>query len=629
VAYNYQAAVTINGEYNAKQAIQSAAKDLKGLSGVAQGLGSALKALGVAYVVKQQIDMIKATIDLGDHLNDLRQKTGIGVQTLTAFKAAAEDSGMEMGQLEGALRKFSVTVAGANAGNELAVHAFKKLKLEIQDTHGKLKPTGELILEVADKFKKMADGPQKAALAVKLFGRSGADMIPMLNLGRAAIEDLGLQISDDFALRADHFNDTLNAIKRNMEQTKIAAATGLMPALQELADSFNSLSKPTKDSSAAWENVGEVLRQLGVIALGAAGAVATFWSILNTPPRGGDASGPVKVFNSYIDRIKELEKHSNLFGDGKSREATKPSEVAKGKSTADFGDDEATGRAKKELDAIKNLRIELKELNALRELEAQKNSLSSLEFKNREAAIKGASKAERESKDFTSAHSKEYQELTKQVTAAKQATNALAQAQKESFGEGAKSAFKNYLEGAKDVAGQSKKLFESAFNGIEDSLVKWAQGAKLSFSDLAKSIEGDLIRIAIKQAIIQPLMNGAKALFGFADGGIMTSGGPMPLRKYAGGGVADSPQLAMFGEGSKPEAYVPLPDGRNIPVKLEGGMGGGSTSVVVNVSVAGDGSSQTDAAGSEKGKELGKLVANVVKSTIINEKRPGGLLANA
>lgn len=57
----------------------------------------------------------------------------------------------------------------------------------------------------------------------------------------------------------------------------------------------------------------------------------------------------------------------------------------------------------------------------------------------------------------------------------------------------------------------------------------------------------------------------------FADGGIMTPRGPLRLQKYANGGVANSPQLAMFGEGRTPEAYVPLPDGRSIPVKMQGG----------------------------------------------------------
>ena len=68
----------------------------------------------------------------------------------------------------------------------------------------------------------------------------------------------------------------------------------------------------------------------------------------------------------------------------------------------------------------------------------------------------------------------------------------------------------------------------------------------------------------------------------FANGGIMTSAGPVPLRKYANGGVASSPQLAMFGEGSTPEAYVPLPDGRRIPVAMENG---GGKQVVNNITL--------------------------------------------
>jgi hypothetical protein len=56
----------------------------------------------------------------------------------------------------------------------------------------------------------------------------------------------------------------------------------------------------------------------------------------------------------------------------------------------------------------------------------------------------------------------------------------------------------------------------------------------------------------------------------FANGGVMTEFGEVALRKYANGGVANSPQLAMFGEGSMNEAYVPLPDGRSIPVTMSG-----------------------------------------------------------
>ena len=71
---------------------------------------------------------------------------------------------------------------------------------------------------------------------------------------------------------------------------------------------------------------------------------------------------------------------------------------------------------------------------------------------------------------------------------------------------------------------------------------------------------------------------------GFASGGVMTSRGALQLNRYAGGGVADSPQLAMFGEGRTPEAYVPLPDGRSIPVNINVPKGAGSGGPVTNIS---------------------------------------------
>jgi hypothetical protein len=71
------------------------------------------------------------------------------------------------------------------------------------------------------------------------------------------------------------------------------------------------------------------------------------------------------------------------------------------------------------------------------------------------------------------------------------------------------------------------------------------------------------------------------ATINFAEGGIMTPLGAVPLNRYGFGGVALGPQLALFGEGRMAEAYVPLPDGRSIPVTLRsantgrGGVGWG------------------------------------------------------
>ena len=92
----------------------------------------------------------------------------------------------------------------------------------------------------------------------------------------------------------------------------------------------------------------------------------------------------------------------------------------------------------------------------------------------------------------------------------------------------------------------------------------------------------------------------------FEDGGIMTKNGSVPLRKYAMGGIANAPQMAMFGEGSTPEAYVPLPDGRSIPVT----MAGGGNSTTLNVYVAsGTPSEVKRAAGAGARSALGAMGA--------------------
>lgn len=164
---------------------------------------------------------------------------------------------------------------------------------------------------------------------------------------------------------------------------------------------------------------------------------------------------------------------------------------------------------------------------------------------------------------------------------------------KKSWSDGMSEALQNYLSGVQNVAAHSERLFTNAFKNMEDAMVSFVRTGKLDFRSMADSIINDLIRIQIQQNVTQPLaqamapnkdgsggfMNGLKSIFGFADGGIMTNAGPLPLNAYASGGIANSPQLAMFGEGRTPEAFVPLPDGRRIPVAMQGGSG---QSVTVN-----------------------------------------------
>jgi tape measure domain-containing protein len=143
---------------------------------------------------------------------------------------------------------------------------------------------------------------------------------------------------------------------------------------------------------------------------------------------------------------------------------------------------------------------------------------------------------------------------------------------------------------ANSIGDGLSRAFDLLATGTDD----WGASLKEIASGVLKDIAKQLFQIYVIEAAIKALKgifsagtdaagNVAPNLAGFANGGVMTSSGPAPLKRYSQGGIANRPQLALYGEGSKPEAYVPLPDGRRIPVALQGqdkmreAMGAGPT----------------------------------------------------
>lgn len=156
-----------------------------------------------------------------------------------------------------------------------------------------------------------------------------------------------------------------------------------------------------------------------------------------------------------------------------------------------------------------------------------------------------------------------------------------------------------------------------------DYLTTLVMGGKASFKDLANSIIQDLVRIQIQKAMVSAIS--AATSFFFADGGIMSASGPLPLKQYAKGGIANSPQLAVFGEGSMNEAFVPLPDGRSIPVTLSGGAGGAGVQINIEVNQSGEKSS-VNGADSGAWMRMADRVKTVVREELAMQQRPGGSL---
>jgi len=157
-----------------------------------------------------------------------------------------------------------------------------------------------------------------------------------------------------------------------------------------------------------------------------------------------------------------------------------------------------------------------------------------------------------------------------------------------SFEFGWKKAFASYTENATNAAKMGEQAFVSVTQNLETALDRFVQTGKLSFSDLARSIIGDLIKIQLKAQAVS-MFKGLAGLFGFGGGGgsgMFTGstgavGGSIHIGARAGGGDIMGGSPYLVGE-KGPELIVPRGSGTVIPNNQLGSAMGGGPQVVYN-----------------------------------------------
>lgn len=255
-----KARITFEAEDKTRSAIDSVKAGIAGVQGAgeraasffATGFGAA--AAGGLLATAMQI---RAGIDELDRLDETAPKIGLTAQRLAEFGYNAKMSGASTEVLEKGIATLSQKMA---AGDKV----FAAMGVTIHKANGELRATDEVLEEMADKFAGYADGPAKVALASEAMGKSGRELIPMLNQGsegmRKMAEEaraLGLAFGPDSLKQAAEYKDNIDKLQVAAQGAGIAMAERMLPGLIQVTNQMVEGAKQGGVLLGIWRGLAE------------------------------------------------------------------------------------------------------------------------------------------------------------------------------------------------------------------------------------------------------------------------------------------------------------------------------------------------------------------------------------
>jgi len=286
------------------------AQGMEKVSGASSFLGEIAGQLAAAFTVGAIVDFTEKAIESEAALDKLAQKTGLSVETLSALQATAEKSKVSFEELNVSLGMFSDKIFSAlKTGGDLA-KIFRDLGVSLTDDYGKILPVNQILQQVMDKFKAMPDGPQKTYVAMELFGRSGRELIPILNQGAEGLRKMrdeaeagGTLVTAKQSKEALEFEEQIASLKLTLSAMWREVANGVLPTLKDLVTWLQNAQRQSGALSDFASGLVDLFKGISVVVLFA----STNFMILGT--NIGGLCGI--VFNQLIYNVQLV---IQLFG---------------------------------------------------------------------------------------------------------------------------------------------------------------------------------------------------------------------------------------------------------------------------------------------------------------------------
>jgi len=505
-----------------------ASKGLEGLKGKLGGLatGANIATVAVLALVAGLTKLAFSTAKAGDDFAKTAAQVGTNAKALSELSFAAQIGGADMSAVATTLRVVSKRVNDANNGLMTSVRSFKQLGLEVRKSNGTMKTAEELIMESADAFKALKSPVERTALAQELFGRSGTKLIPLLMMGtekikglREEAEILGLTFSKVEAEQSEAFQDELLRLQSTFVGLGRTIGKQIIPILTQM---FTFM----KDVMLVVVPLVNTAFQIFIVTLKALAqpliVVTDIFTTLGKVSFEGIkslVSSISKFFKEDLtdENLEKLQRMNTILGVGVAppttfggMDLTKPEDEDKDKDP-----EETTNKLMNNLNAVKE--------------------------------------------GFLNAH-KDYQMTLTQMSM--------------ELGAGIQSTLATTVDSIGTAFGEmltEGKSFKQSMSAI------WKDLKKQVIMQIAQMMVKMVAMLALA-LVLNTLTGGAFAasggmkiggIFSGKNGGITNA---LDVPSFAQGGITNAPQLALIGDNANNrEAVVPLPNGRSIPVEMNGG----------------------------------------------------------
>lgn len=233
---------------------------------IAAGIGAAIKTAVDAG--KQAWESIKTVAEYGDAVDKAAQKVGMSTDAYQKWDYALKLSGSSMDQTAMGVKTLTNTLEDARAGTQSARDKFAALGISMDDLRGKSRD--DVFGMVVTQLQGVTDETQRAALATEMFGRSGMNMIPMLNMSAEELQKVmdeadryGIVMSEDSVKAAAAFDDAMLKMQSTAQGVRNRVFGAMMPAITKMMDGFSdSLAGFEGGSEKISEGINDLVSQI-------------------------------------------------------------------------------------------------------------------------------------------------------------------------------------------------------------------------------------------------------------------------------------------------------------------------------------------------------------------------------